>query len=173
MERLVLFAHGSPDPRWRAPFERLADEVAAEAGRERVRLAYMESAEPTLFEALREIAVDPPPRPAPGAPPPGGGGRRGWRGGGGRPRPPPPGGGGGPPPRGGRRLELRDDQDEGDGELSHQEGEGENGNGVERGCFRPGSLLDHHPVYGAGAAPDYSTTSICVEAEISSSGTSS
>ncbi len=58
MERLVLFAHGSPDPRWRAPFERLADEVAAEAGRERVRLAYMESAEPTLFEALREIAVD-------------------------------------------------------------------------------------------------------------------
>ena len=143
MERLVLFAHGSPDPRWRAPFERLADEVAAEAGRERVRLAYMESAEPTLFEALREIAVD-----AATA------------------------GKGEPGPRL-RRLELRDDQDEGDGELSHQEGEGENGNGVERGCFRPGSLLDHHPVYGAGAAPDYSTTSICVEAEISSSGTSS
>ncbi len=58
MERLVLFAHGSADPRWRAPFERLAADVAAEVGAERVRLAYMESAEPTLAQVAEEAARD-------------------------------------------------------------------------------------------------------------------
>lgn len=58
MERLVLFAHGSPDTRWRAPFERLAAEVAREVGHVRVRLAYMESAEPTLAQVAAEAAHD-------------------------------------------------------------------------------------------------------------------
>lgn len=58
MERLVLFAHGSADPRWRAPFERLAADVTAEIGAGRVRLAYMESAEPTLAQVAEEAARD-------------------------------------------------------------------------------------------------------------------
>ena len=56
--RLVLFAHGSRDPRWRAPFERLAAELAAELGLERVRLAYMEFVGPTLAEVAAEAARD-------------------------------------------------------------------------------------------------------------------
>ncbi len=55
--RLVLFAHGSPDPRWRAPFERLASEISADVGEERVGLAWMESARPTLEEAGDEAAA--------------------------------------------------------------------------------------------------------------------
>lgn len=56
--RLVLYAHGSPDARWRAPFERLRDAVAADVGEDAVRLAYMESAEPTLAEVGEEAARD-------------------------------------------------------------------------------------------------------------------
>ncbi|MEZ5102549.1 MAG: CbiX/SirB N-terminal domain-containing protein [Thermoleophilia bacterium] len=56
--RLVLYAHGSPDPRWRAPFERLAGAVAADVGADAVRLAYMESAAPTLAEVGDEAARD-------------------------------------------------------------------------------------------------------------------
>jgi sirohydrochlorin cobaltochelatase len=57
-KRLVLFAHGSSDPRWRAPFERLYRELQQELGREHVALAYMEFVSPTLREvaerALKE-----------------------------------------------------------------------------------------------------------------------
>src|SRR5512139_2718070 len=56
--RLVLFAHGSRDPRWRAPFERLAADLAAELGPDRVRLAYMEFVGPTLAEVAAEDARD-------------------------------------------------------------------------------------------------------------------
>jgi len=54
--RLVLFAHGSNDPRWRSPFESLQHEVAQALGTERVRLAYMEFSSPTLLEVATEAA---------------------------------------------------------------------------------------------------------------------
>jgi sirohydrochlorin cobaltochelatase len=53
---LILFAHGSGDPRWRQPFERLEAEVARRVGGDRVRLAYMEFARPTLDEVAAEAA---------------------------------------------------------------------------------------------------------------------
>lgn len=50
---LVLVAHGSRDPRWRAPLEDLAQSVGTEAGGE-VRLAYAQHASPTLQEVIDE-----------------------------------------------------------------------------------------------------------------------
>jgi len=51
---LILLAHGSPDPRWQAPFERLTESLQASCGADRVRLAYLEFAAPTLYEAAGE-----------------------------------------------------------------------------------------------------------------------
>jgi len=56
--RLILFAHGSNDPRWRAPFEKLERELAAELGRDRVALAYMEFVGPTLLDAAADAVRD-------------------------------------------------------------------------------------------------------------------
>ena len=53
---LVLLAHGSKDPRWRAPFERLASELQQELGNRAVRLAYMEFTGPTLMDVAQECA---------------------------------------------------------------------------------------------------------------------
>ena len=50
---LVLFAHGSPDPRWREPFIRLHEALETEAGPGRVWLAYMEFARPTLLDVVK------------------------------------------------------------------------------------------------------------------------
>jgi sirohydrochlorin cobaltochelatase len=65
--RLVLYAHGSEDTRWRQPFERLASDLQQQLGAERVTLAYMEFAEPTLMpvaeavfgEGTRRLAILP------------------------------------------------------------------------------------------------------------------
>jgi sirohydrochlorin cobaltochelatase len=54
--RLILFAHGSSDPRWRRPFEELLHEVEQDLGAARVRLAYMEFASPTLLDVAAEAA---------------------------------------------------------------------------------------------------------------------
>ncbi len=56
--RVVLMAHGSRDPRWRAPFERLAATLARDLGGERVRLAYMEFAAPSLDDVAAEAQRD-------------------------------------------------------------------------------------------------------------------
>lgn len=56
--RLILLAHGSRDPRWRAPFERLEADLAAAIGVARVRLAYMEFAAPTLLDRAAEAERD-------------------------------------------------------------------------------------------------------------------
>jgi sirohydrochlorin cobaltochelatase len=53
-ECLVLLAHGSKDPRWRVPFERIVDAVQGQSGRTKVRLAYMEFIGPTLMDVARE-----------------------------------------------------------------------------------------------------------------------
>lgn len=53
---LVLLAHGSPDPRWRAPFEKLTSTLRERLGAERIQLAYLEFAAPTLYEAAGAAA---------------------------------------------------------------------------------------------------------------------
>lgn len=55
---LILLAHGSPDPRWRATFEKLLAALRASCGSERVRLAYLEFAAPTLYDAAGAAARD-------------------------------------------------------------------------------------------------------------------
>lgn len=50
---LVLIAHGSKDPRWREPFERLYLNLRASHG-DSVKLAYMEFVEPSLLEIASE-----------------------------------------------------------------------------------------------------------------------
>lgn len=49
---LILIAHGSKDPRWRAPFETFLRDLESDLGPGRVRLAYMEFASPTLFDVV-------------------------------------------------------------------------------------------------------------------------
>ena len=53
---LILLAHGSPDPRWLTPFEKLTETLKAACGNERVRLAYLEFTVPTLYEAASAAA---------------------------------------------------------------------------------------------------------------------
>lgn len=56
--RLILFVHGSRDPRWRRPFEELTARLQEDLGADRVRLAYMEFASPTLLDAARDAVDD-------------------------------------------------------------------------------------------------------------------
>ena len=56
--RLVLFAHGSADRRWRVPFEELTANLAEHLGADKVRLAYMEFAHPSLVDIAQEAAHD-------------------------------------------------------------------------------------------------------------------
>lgn len=56
--RLVIFAHGSPDIRWRLPFEELTACLTERHGAERIRLAYMEFVRPSLADVVREAARD-------------------------------------------------------------------------------------------------------------------
>ena len=51
---LILFGHGSRDPRWAEPFERLAARVR-EQGSAEVRLAYLELMTPDLATAAGEL----------------------------------------------------------------------------------------------------------------------
>ena len=55
---LILFAHGSRDPRWAEPFQRLTRQVAAVVAPVPVRLAFMEFVSPTLAEAAAELAAE-------------------------------------------------------------------------------------------------------------------
>jgi sirohydrochlorin cobaltochelatase len=54
--QLVLFAHGSRDPRWRAPFLKLLEHLRSQEGEEAVSLAFMEFAPPTLVDVAKEAA---------------------------------------------------------------------------------------------------------------------
>jgi sirohydrochlorin cobaltochelatase len=56
--RLVLLAHGSRDPRWRAPFETFAASLTTDLGAHKVRLAYMEFVAPTLADMAAEAVRD-------------------------------------------------------------------------------------------------------------------
>lgn len=48
--RLILFAHGSRDPRWRAPFKTMLESLQADLGEGAVDLAFMEFSPPTLLD---------------------------------------------------------------------------------------------------------------------------
>jgi sirohydrochlorin cobaltochelatase len=52
---IVLFAHGSREPDWAAPFVALARRVASESGGARVAVAYLEILSPTLEEAVASL----------------------------------------------------------------------------------------------------------------------
>lgn len=51
---LILIAHGSLDPNWRASVESLAESLEADVGPDRVRLAYMDHTPPTLEEVVSD-----------------------------------------------------------------------------------------------------------------------
>ena len=52
---IVLFAHGSRDPGWAAPFERLAARVRERRREADVAIAYLELMPPTLEEAVAAL----------------------------------------------------------------------------------------------------------------------
>ncbi len=54
---IVLFAHGSRDPGWSAPFERLAALVRAQRPDARVAIAYLELMAPALEEAVATLVA--------------------------------------------------------------------------------------------------------------------
>jgi sirohydrochlorin cobaltochelatase len=54
---IVLIAHGSPDPDWRAPLERVAEAANACDG-PTVVLAYMDFIEPSLADVVQSLASD-------------------------------------------------------------------------------------------------------------------
>jgi sirohydrochlorin cobaltochelatase len=54
---LVLFAHGSRDPQWRAPIEAVAARANAQSPNLIVRCAYLELTQPDLPSVAQELAV--------------------------------------------------------------------------------------------------------------------
>ena len=54
---LILFAHGSSDPKWKKPFEDLLQKLESKLGKEKVCLAYLEKAKPSLMEVIKK-AID-------------------------------------------------------------------------------------------------------------------
>ena len=54
----ILLAHGSTDPNWLAPFDALIDNIRSGLNSERVELAYMELASPSLEDQVKSLASD-------------------------------------------------------------------------------------------------------------------
>ncbi|MBX2859895.1 MAG: CbiX/SirB N-terminal domain-containing protein [Vampirovibrio sp.] len=57
-KQLVLYAHGSRDPRWKQPFEKMLASLQESVGATKVSLAYMEMATPTLTDVARQAAAE-------------------------------------------------------------------------------------------------------------------
>lgn len=55
-QALVLFAHGSRDPRWAQPFLRLCEMLATQLPEVTVELAFLELMEPRLPEVMTRLA---------------------------------------------------------------------------------------------------------------------
>jgi sirohydrochlorin cobaltochelatase len=53
---IVLFAHGSREPGWARPFERIAESLSKELPGVPVKLAYLERMTPSLDEAIAALA---------------------------------------------------------------------------------------------------------------------
>jgi len=54
---LILFAHGSRDPRWAAPFEAVAQRIRAQRPQLQLQLAYLELMSPSLAEAAAALSA--------------------------------------------------------------------------------------------------------------------
>lgn len=54
---LILFAHGSRDPQWAAPFQAIRDRIAAAEPALTVELAFLELMQPTLGDAVARVAA--------------------------------------------------------------------------------------------------------------------
>ena len=54
---LILLAHGARDPRWREPFEQLAERIGAKRPELAVRLAFLELMAPDLLLAGEELVA--------------------------------------------------------------------------------------------------------------------
>ncbi len=54
-DAIILFAHGSRDPLWRAPLEAVAQRIATQHANTPVRCAYLELCEPDLPTVTTEI----------------------------------------------------------------------------------------------------------------------
>ena len=57
-QAIVLFAHGSRDPLWRAPMEAVAKGIAAQSPGRQAICAYLELCEPSLPDAVRQLVDD-------------------------------------------------------------------------------------------------------------------
>lgn len=55
---IVLFAHGSRDPLWSRPMERIAQRMRERAPAVRVRCAYLELMQPDLAAAVGQLAAE-------------------------------------------------------------------------------------------------------------------
>jgi sirohydrochlorin cobaltochelatase len=54
---LILFAHGARDPQWSAPFQRVLEQVRAQAEDTEAVLAYLEFMAPDLPTAVRDLVA--------------------------------------------------------------------------------------------------------------------
>ncbi len=54
----MILAHGSAETRWRLPFEEFTASLAERHGADKVRVACVEFAHPTLAEVVQEAAAD-------------------------------------------------------------------------------------------------------------------
>jgi len=55
---VILLAHGSRDPQWQAPFDRLVSDLSASLGQGVVRAAYLQFAAPALADAMAAAVAD-------------------------------------------------------------------------------------------------------------------
>jgi len=55
---IILFAHGARDPEWAAPFRRIAARLHEARPNVPVRLAFLELMQPTLAEAVADLAAE-------------------------------------------------------------------------------------------------------------------
>jgi sirohydrochlorin cobaltochelatase len=53
---LILLAHGSKNPQWAKPFEKLVCELKHEVGDGKVFLCFMENAEPSMHQVAKGLA---------------------------------------------------------------------------------------------------------------------
>ena len=56
-EGIVLFAHGSRDPGWAAPFRKILKRLRETLPEVEIRLAYLEIMKPSLGEALVDLSA--------------------------------------------------------------------------------------------------------------------
>jgi len=57
MHGVILFAHGSRDPLWRAPIEAVAEDVRRRQPDAAVRCAYLELCDPSLAQAAQALVA--------------------------------------------------------------------------------------------------------------------